>query len=71
MENVKVWTDSIGRWNASVPVTENRRQDATNARELIRETLAAVHYLPLDSVRKVHVVLVRVSNHGTAIYREG
>lgn len=70
MENVKVWQDFVDRWYASVPLTDSRQQDATAARDLIREAIADKHDLPADRVRELHVTRDRITGHGTAIYRE-
>lgn len=65
--NPKVWTDHLGVWRASVPLSGNRNRDAHAARHLIR---TARQEAGLSHPRPITVVRERVTNHGTATYRE-
>ena len=64
---VVTWTDWLGIWHASVPLTGSRHKDAMTARKAIREELTARGVSP-DYILKV--TRERVTNHGTAHYRE-
>jgi hypothetical protein len=65
--NVKTWADGFGVWHASVPLSGSASRDAMRARRQIRAELDArgvsEHY-------RLRVTRERVTNHGTAVYRE-
>lgn len=62
------WADGYGRWNALVAVSGNPLNDARRARRLIRDELFARSRQDEEPV--VSVTLVRITEHGTAIYAE-
>ena len=64
---VTTWTDWLGIWHASVPLTDSRHRDAMTARKAIRDELTARGVSP-DYILKV--TRERVTNHGTVHYRE-
>lgn len=69
--NVNVWADAYGVWYASVPLSGSRGRDANEARRVIREGMrSAIGTLEPPADHVIRVTRVRVTNHGTAIYRE-
>lgn len=72
MANVTTWADGFGIWHASVPLSGSPQRDAMAARKAILAELRMRYEAwnrPLDA-SAVHVTRERVTNHGTAIYRE-
>ena len=67
MGKVTAWTDWLGTWHASVPLSGSRHKDAMTARKAIREELAARGVSPAYDLK---VTLEHTTNHGTAHYRE-
>ena len=64
---VTTWADGLGIWHASVPMSGSQHKDAMTARKAIRDELDARDVSPAYALR---VTRERVTNHGTAIYRE-
>lgn len=65
--NPNVWTDSVGRWHASVPISASRNQDAHVARKLIRD---AQIEMGVANNRPIRITRIRTTSHGTVIYGE-
>ena len=64
---VTTWADWLGIWHASVPLSGSRHRDAMTARKAIRDELTARGVSPEYALK---VTRERVTNHGTAHYRE-
>ena len=67
MGKVSTWADWLGIWHASVPLSGSQHKDAMAARKAIRDELDARDVSPAYALK---VTRERVTNHGTAIYRE-
>lgn len=65
--NPNVWTDSVGRWHASVPISASRNEDARAARKLIRD---AQIEMGTANNRPIRITRIRITSHGTVIYGE-
>lgn len=66
---VTTWADAFGVWHASVPLTGSPRRDADTARAAIRAELVA-REAPTWDPSIIGVTRERVTQHGTAVYRE-
>ena len=66
---ITTWADGFGVWHASVPLTGSPQHDASVARRALREELALREGRNYDP-RRIGVTRERVTNHGTAVYRE-
>lgn len=67
MGKITTWADGLGIWHASVPLSGSRHKDAMTAREAIRVELTDRGVSPAYILK---VTRERVTNHGTAHYRE-
>ena len=83
-EKIETWADGFGTWHASVPLASidlimsdpdaAESQQASMARDAIIAELAARDNRMGDTERFARAVMTvereRITNHGTAIYRE-
>ena len=67
MNKITTWADGFGIWHASVPLSGSRHKDAMTARKAIRDELTARGVTPNYILK---VTRERITNHGTAHYRE-
>ena len=67
MPKITTWADGFGIWHASVPLSGSRHKDAMTARKAILKELAARN---VSDDYRLRVTRERITNHGTAHYRE-
>ena len=66
---IETWADGFGVWRASVPLSGSASVDANKARKAIILALEERSERNFDP-RSISVTRERVTNHGTAVYRE-